>query len=119
MTPNCLERRQSTVATQALHMMNGSVVWKHSRYMAGRIIDEVGQDVGKQVEKSYWLSLSRPPANWELRQGQSVLQEFAGYWSERLKSDRQATPVQGQSRWLALASFCHTLLNSAEFSFVD
>ena len=37
MTPNCIERRQSQVPTQALQMMNGTDVWEHSRYMAGKI----------------------------------------------------------------------------------
>jgi hypothetical protein len=40
MTPNCTERRRSNVATQALHMMNGSMTWDLARYMAGRAIDE-------------------------------------------------------------------------------
>ena len=119
MTPNCLQRRQSTVATQALHMMNGSVVWEHSRYMAGRVIDEVGNDLSRQVETSYWQVLARPPADWELQEGQSSLERFTGYWIDRLIDDREAAPVRGKARWLALASFCHTLLNSAEFSFVD
>src|SRR4029077_19638883 len=44
MTPNCTERRRSNVATQALHMMNGSMTWDLARYMAGRVIDEAGGD---------------------------------------------------------------------------
>src|SRR5690606_32556069 len=50
MTPNCLERDTSTVATQALQMLNGSDAWERSRFMAGRIIDEVGVDAGEQID---------------------------------------------------------------------
>ena len=51
MTPNCTERRRSNVATQALHMMNGSMSWELARYMAGRVMDEVGGDRARQIEE--------------------------------------------------------------------
>ena len=34
MSPNCIERRQSTVPTQALQMMNSEVLREHSRYLS-------------------------------------------------------------------------------------
>lgn len=119
MTPNCLQRRESIVATQALHMMNGSVIWEHSRYMAGRVIDEVGPDREKQVKQVYLRALSRPPTSSETEQGVSALEEFKAHWPARLESDRIDTPKGWTSRWLALAGLCHTILNSAEFSFID
>ncbi|MDA1316181.1 MAG: DUF1553 domain-containing protein [Acidobacteria bacterium] len=119
MTPNCVERRQSQVATQALQMMNGSDVWEHSRYMAGRLIDEIGPDPREQVEAVFLRVLSRRPAEAELRQSLEALEEFAEIWPARLAKDQDPAPLQWKSRWLALASFCHTMLNSAEFIFVD
>ncbi len=119
MTPNCLQRRESIVATQALHMMNGSAMWEHSRYMAGRVTDEVGPDRKKQVAQVYLRALSRPPTALEIEQGLSVLEEFKAHWPERLETDRVDTPKTWTARWLALAGFCHTILNSAEFSFID
>ena len=119
MTPNCLERKKSTVATQVLHMMNGSTVWAHSRYMAGRIIDQVGYDPERQIAQVYLQTLSREPTEWELSRSQAALEQFAGHWTARLRDDRDPTPVHWKAQWQALASLCHTLLNSAEFSFVD
>ena len=119
MTPNCLERKQSTVATQALHMMNGSTVWEHSRYMAGRIIDKVGFNLEDQIKQVYLRALSRKPTQWELKRGQRALIEFDHHWQLRLKKDLVSTPLQWTAHWQALAAFCHTILNSAEFSFID
>ena len=67
MTPNCIERRQSQVATQSLQMMNGSDVWEHSRYMAGRLIDEIGPDPRHQVEEVFRRALSRRPSDGEMK----------------------------------------------------
>ena len=61
MSPNCIERRQSTVPTQALQMMNGDLLQQHSRYLAGRLIDEFGNDRAKQIRALYLRALSRPP----------------------------------------------------------
>ena len=119
MTPNCVERENSTVATQALHMMNGTTVSEHSRYMAGRIIDRVGYDPGRQIGQAYLQALSREPTEWELERSRAALEQFAGHWKSRLRDDRDPTPVHWAAQWRALSSLCHTLLNSAEFSFVD
>ncbi len=40
LSPNCTERSRSTVATQALQLMNGSTVRSHAQYLAGRLMDE-------------------------------------------------------------------------------
>ena len=119
MTPNCVLRRQSQVATQALQMMNGSGVWEHARYMAGRLVDEIGPDPREQVEAVFLRTLSRPPSATEMSDSLAALDEFAEIWPKRLQKDRDPAPLRWKSRWLALASFCHTMLNSAEFSFID
>ena len=39
MAPNCTERRYSTVAPQALQLLNGHMARRLARYFAGRLID--------------------------------------------------------------------------------
>ncbi len=119
MTPNCIERRQSTVATQALQLMNGTLPWEHAKYMAGRIIDEAGEDRRRQVELLYARALSRKPASAELEANLGALGEFEKLWPERLKKDNPEAPVAYTAKWMALTNLCHTILNSAEFSYVD
>lgn len=120
MTPNCTERRHSNVATQALHMMNGSMTWDLARFMAGRVIDEAGSvDRGKQIEQVYLRAYSRPPTADEIAIGKSAIEEFAKQWPARLAQDNGDAPRAASAQWLALANYCHAILNSAEFSFID
>lgn len=119
MTPNCTERRRSNVATQALHMMNGSMTWDLAKYMAGRVIDEAEGDRAKQIERIYLRAYSRKPTEAEVRTGLQAITDFRKQWPARLNSDNTDAPRTWQGEWLALANYCHAILNSAEFSFID
>jgi Protein of unknown function (DUF1553)/Protein of unknown function (DUF1549) len=119
MTPNCVERSQSNVATQALQMMNSGQMWELVRYMAGRVMDEVGDNREKQVNQVYLRALSRPPTEFEMRESLATLEELTRHWPPRLERDRAETPKQATANWLALAGLCHTILNSADFMFID
>ena len=119
MTPNCIVRSQSNVPTQALQLMNSEWTWELSRYMAGRIIDEVGIDHEKHVRAVFLRALSRSPSETEMAESLAALDELRSHWPERLIRDRRETPIESTARWLALANLCHTFLNSAEFAFID
>ncbi len=119
MTPNCIERSQSNVATQALQMMNSGQMWELVRYMAGRVIDEVGENREKQVHQIYLRAFSRPPTEFEMRESLATLEELTRHWPRRLERDHVETPKQTTANWLALAGLCHTILNSADFMFID
>lgn len=119
MSPNCLMRRQSNVPTQALQMMNSDQIWEFARFMAGRIIDDVGPDRERQVEQVFLRALSRPPTESEKREGMAALEQLAQNWPTRLKQDKQDAPIEPTSKWLSLAGLCHTIINSAEFLFID
>ena len=117
--PNCLRRTKSTVASQALQMMNSEILRTNSRYMAGRIIDAVGEDPVALVERVYLTALGRPPAAEERTDGVSTLTEMTKAWGRRLEEQVPMEPKRMKARWLALAALCHTVLNSAEFLYVD
>ncbi len=117
--PNCLRRTHSTVSSQALQMMNSDMVRENSRYMAGRVVDAVGADAGKQLERVYLAALGRPPSKEESDTARSTLLNLAGEWSAHLDQAVPAEPKQMRARWLALATLCHTVLNSAEFLYID
>ena len=119
MTPNCLERRESTVSTQALHMMNGEPIWNHAKHLAGRVIDVAGADTERQIEETFKRVLSRPPTAAEVEKSSAALAELAKHWPKRLSADGSSAPREWTARWLALSGFAHTLLNSAEFAYID
>ena len=119
MTPNCTERRQSNVATQALHMLNGSMTWELARYMAGRVIDDADGDRAQMVRNVYLRAYSRHAADEEVTAGMAVIEEFRKEWPKRLEADNGDAPRAANAQWMAVANFCHAILNSAEFSFID
>lgn len=119
MTPNCTERRQSNVATQALHMMNGSMAWDLAQYMAGRVIDESEGDRAKIVENVYLRAYARYPKPEEVKLGTAAIADFRKGWPVKLEDTNTAAPRAATAEWMAVANYCHAILNSAEFSFID
>jgi mono/diheme cytochrome c family protein len=114
MNPNCVERINSTVASQALHLLNDGMVLQLADAFAQRVRDEVGDDAHAQVERIYLLALSRPPEPEEAHLGVAALAELEKYWKDNLAS---ATEQAAHQR--ALASYAHTILNTAAFLYID
>ena len=119
MNPNCLRRGLSVVSSQALHLMNGDMTRDNARFMAGRIVDTVGEDPAAQLERAYLLALARKPTEEETRAAKAALDQMTADWERQLEKDKPAEPVRSRARWLALANVCYTLMNSAEFLYID
>ncbi len=119
MNPNCVQRGQSVVSSQALHLMNSDLARENARYMAGRIIDAVGEDTRAQIERAYLLAVARRPSADETGAALASVELMAKEWGKQLEKEQPAEPLASRARWLALATFCHTLINSAEFLYID
>jgi mono/diheme cytochrome c family protein len=117
MNPNCLERRESTVAPQALHLMNNGMVRQLAEAFAGRVWREVGADPAEQVERVCLIALGRPPGREEKEVGVAALGRLRDVWAKHLaaagKPDGDAVGLK------ALAGYCHSIMNSAAFLYVD
>ena len=59
------ERTITTVAPQALMLLNDRFIHEHGENFARRIVAEVGDDPIKQIESAYQLALSRRPTQRE------------------------------------------------------
>ena len=112
-------RSVSNVPTQALQLMNSERTWELARYLAGRIVDNVGPDRGGRVEAVFQRVLTRPPSETETQDSLATLDTMEKHWLARVRKDRRETPSASTASWLALANLCHTILNSAEFAFID
>ena len=117
--PNCLKRGYSTVATQALQLLNGNMIRESARYFAGRTIDWASANVEQQVERVYRVALSRPPTQQEMKLGVEAVQNLTQQWLELLQKETPAEPRQTKAQWLGLSSFCHIILNSPDFIYID
>ncbi|MCA9173533.1 MAG: DUF1553 domain-containing protein [Planctomycetales bacterium] len=121
MGPNCVSRVVSTVSPQALMMMNNGRVRELSAALAARVVVEAA-DAGtpdssepplrQWVELVSLLALSRPASPQELDLGVEALKKLARQWEQD-----SAEPAAANLR--ALETYCHTILNSAAFAYVD
>lgn len=121
MNPNCVERRDSTVAPQALHLMNNGMVQELSEHFAKRVHADVGADPSKRIERVYLIALSRPANIEEQQIGLDALEKLTDHWEKQMaatgKSDREN--VHDEASLKALTSYCHAIMNSASLLFVD
>jgi len=117
MNPNCIERRDSMVAPQALHLMNNGMVFGLAESFASRVIRDAGADPTKQIDLVYQIALSRPPNDEEKQIGLETLSLLRTDWANQLSANGQADPAIVNSK--SLAAYCHAIINSASFLFVD
>ena len=109
MGPNCVTRSISTVSPQSLMLMNNERV----RDLAVAFADRVQQTLAKQnqdspaarVELVYEMALCRSPSETERKLGVATLKELETSWNENSQA--------------ALETYCHTILNSAAFLYID
>lgn len=99
------ERNITTTPTQALLMINSKEPLAWASEFARRIQNEAGADRDSQIRAAYRLSLGREPSSAEL----SAAAEFLN--TQAARNAEAASNV--------LADFCHVLLNSNEFLYVD
>jgi hypothetical protein len=117
MNPNCLERRDSNVAPQALHLMNNGMVQQLAEHFAQRVSREAGTDPVQRIDRAYWIALSRPPSAEESALGLGALSKLADKWARHLEG--AARPSREAAQRKALTTYCHALMNSAGLLYVD
>ena len=135
MEVNCERRQSSTVAPQALMLMNSDFVLKQAGRFAQRLRSEAGDDPRAQVLRAWQLAFSRRPTEAELRDAldflmQQIAQLKALQEKEPLSKDdkpaetkdakKDAKPVEKPDPQMqALTSLCQTLLSANEFLYAD
>ena len=109
MGPNCLTRSVSTASPQSLMLMNSKHVHKLAAAFAAQVeaqrLGDKSRDSGRVVDTVYQIALSRSPSDVERQVGTETLKKLESVW-------------KGKSHE-ALATYCHTILNSGAFLYVD
>ena len=103
-------RDTTTVATQALYLLNDPFVRQQSQSLAARVLSGKYLDDAGRIRTAYQLTLNRPATAKEIERATSYIADYAAAASEE-KS------VQNP-RVAAWSSFCQALLASAEFRYV-
>lgn len=101
---SCPRRNTSTIAPQALMLMNSDLAIDAAKRLARRLQKECGSDPDQQIDRLFKLSFSRPPTRAERDLLARLLQTSVG-----LPKDENAS----------LADICLVVLNLNEFIYVD
>ncbi|MEO8426085.1 MAG: PSD1 and planctomycete cytochrome C domain-containing protein [Verrucomicrobiota bacterium] len=123
MNPNCIERGDSIVAPQALHLMNDSVLRALATRFAQRVRREAGLVRERQVQRAYVIAFARSPSESETQLGVEVLRKISAAGADHRTGETIASAKTGNETpsedGTALSTFCHALMNSAEFLYID
>ncbi|HCK55889.1 MAG TPA: hypothetical protein DIC23_21960 [Planctomycetaceae bacterium] len=121
MTPNCIQRPESTVATQALFLMNNATIDQLATSFAERVEREAGTEIDRQIQRAHLVAFSRRPRKAELEIGRDALGQLLQHWTRHLETEAKAGRKNSgpPANQRALASYCHALLNSAAFLYID
>jgi hypothetical protein len=111
---SCARRNTTTVAPQALSLLNDAFVRDRATDFAKRLLDEAGNDEKVWVERGFWLALSRQPNDSERT---AALQFLSNQLQAR--AEREMRMPIGELRQQALADFCQALFSLNEFIYVD
>lgn len=111
---SCGRRVTTTVAPQALALLNDRFVRSRAEDFARRLTKEAGDDSASQVRLAWRLALARPPSPSELASSTRFIQERATG-----RATRQTDRSEDDSRHLALTDFCQALFALNEFIYVD
>jgi len=102
MSPNCVERPESNVVTQALHLMNNDLLRRLANAFAQRVNYEKPSGIGAKMRHAFRLALGREASAEEIDLGK-----------------RKLSPLVERDETQALQALCHALFNAAEFVYLD
>jgi hypothetical protein len=111
---SCSRRDRTTVAPQALALLNDQFVRAVATELADRLLQESGSEPVLWIDRGFQLALSRSPSEQERA---AAIEFVSTQIQQRRGRDPQA--ADDQVRRLALADFCQVLFGLNEFIYVD
>jgi mono/diheme cytochrome c family protein len=115
----CARRTTTTVAPQALTLLNSETTLRLARALAERVTVEKKPDAPKDVvqliRRTFELTLLREPDAAELEQCRSTFERHVGVHRDRLGPGIGET----DAKLAALTDVCRALINVNEFMYID
>jgi hypothetical protein len=113
METNCDRRVSSTVATQALMLMNSEFVLQQAGYFAKRVRAEAAEDPARQIQVAWQLAFGREPLEAEIVRATSFLA------AQAQPIEGAPAPAEGAVSSDPLVNLCQVLFSSNEFLYVE
>lgn len=117
--PNCVARRESVVATQALHLLNNQMVYELAGHFAERVRTEAGSNRTAQIQHAAQLAYGRSLSEREFAAASEQMQKLEREWARELTGESRHADLETESHRRALHNLCHAMLNSASFLFIE
>jgi hypothetical protein len=110
---SCGRRENTTVAPQALALLNDSIVRSAAIAFADRTLKSAGPNAEGQIRWAWQIALGRSPTDSELQSSVAFIRE------QTEKRSRRSQSKNGEAARLALADFCQAIFALNEFIYVD
>ncbi len=111
---SCGRRMNTTVAPQALALLNDPFIRARAEELAQRLQSEAGSEAEAQIRRAFQLCLSREAAPDELTDARAfVTAQIAA------RTERDAKQPAADLQHLALTDFCQSLFGLNEFIYID
>jgi hypothetical protein len=126
MHESCARRTQTTVAPQALMLLNSDLVLSYAQSFAGRLLrDNPHADLPPLIQSAYALAFGRAATEDEVTAAvRFITRQQSLIESERI-AHRPLLLPRAFPKFLdptlaaAITDFCHALMNASEFVYVD
>lgn len=112
MTVNCTQRMNSATVLQSLAVLNSEFLFVQAEQMADRVLRDGGADLKSQVCFAFQTAFARQPTNEELSLSE-------GFVESQIKASRLTESSDEKAVKAAMSDFCHMLLSSNEFLYVE
>ncbi len=118
---SCPRREMTTVAPQALWLLNNEISLNQAVQMADRLVREQGANPAKWVQAAWCLALAREPSAQESKEACELMETLTNTGSDENWAETLPKELAGLSRAQAgaLVKLCLTLFNLNEFEYVD
>ena len=122
---SCARRNVTTTAPQALLLLNGRMGLERAAAFTGRLLRESSGSDRARIRRAYRLAFNRSVSENEIIEAEAFLDAQTKLISGRMEAGERVTLPRGttvasdSARSAALVDFCHVLMNSNEFIYVD
>ncbi len=113
MEPNCEARNASTVAPQALMLMNSEFVVSQCERIARRVAKEAGSDSAAQAALAWRAAYSAGPSKDEAAGAAAFVERLEAHFRANAGADKEDPRIR------ALACLCQALVSSNRFLYID
>lgn len=118
---SCAGRDVSTVAPQALWLMNNKTAFGQSQALAARLVRETGNKPKRWIDRLWRLALGRGPTPEEMGEALALLATLEQTSANAVQLSDVSTEYAAlpPARAAALAKLCLAVFNLHEFTYID